>query len=69
MYVTKSGDTWDLIARAVYGNEYHADALMAANPKYIDVYQFSSGVALNTPDVEDTREGTLPPWKFEATYD
>lgn len=69
MYVTKSGDTWDMIARAVYGNEYHADALMAANPKYIDVYQFSSGVALNTPDVEDTREGTLPPWKFEATYD
>lgn len=69
MYVTKSGDTWDMIARAIYGNEYHADALMAANPKYIDVYQFSSGVALNTPDVEDTREGTLPPWKFEATYD
>lgn len=69
MYVTKSGDTWDRIARAVYGNEYHADALMAANPKYIDVYQFSSGVALNTPDVEDAREGTLPPWKFKATYD
>ena len=32
MYTTKSGDTWDVIAKEVYGSEYHADALMAANP-------------------------------------
>ena len=31
MYTTKSGDTWDVIAKEVYGSEYHADALMAAN--------------------------------------
>ena len=30
MYTTKSGDTWDVIAKEVYGSEYHADALMAA---------------------------------------
>ena len=30
-YITKSGDTWDLVAKQVYGSEYHADALMEAN--------------------------------------
>ena len=25
MYTTKSGDTWDVIAKEVYGSEYHAD--------------------------------------------
>lgn len=68
-YTTKSGDTWDVIAREVYGSEYHADALMAANPKYIDTFRFSSGVVLNTPEVADGREGTLPPWKYEAKYE
>ena len=24
MYTTKSGDTWDVIAKEVYGSEYHA---------------------------------------------
>lgn len=68
-YTTKSGDTWDVIAKEVYGDEYHADALMAANPKYIDTFRFSSGVVLNTPEVADARAGTLPPWKYEAKYE
>ena len=33
MYTTKSGDTWDVIAKEVYGSEYRADVLMAANPQ------------------------------------
>ena len=43
MYTTKSGDTWDVIAKEVYGSEYHADALMAANPEHIDTFRFSAG--------------------------
>lgn len=68
MYKTKSGDTWDTIARAVYGSEYRADVLMAANPQHIDTFFFSAGVELNTPAVEEERAGTLPPWKYEARY-
>lgn len=34
-YITKSGDTWDAIAKAVYGSEYRADALMEANRAHI----------------------------------
>ena len=60
MYTTKSGDTWDVIAKEVYGSEYHADALMAANPEHIDTFRFSAG---------DARAGTLPPWKYEAQYE
>lgn len=69
MYTTKSGDTWDVIAKEVYGSEYHADALMAANPEHIDTFRFSAGVVLKTPTVEDARAGTLPPWKYEAQYE
>ena len=55
--------------KEVYGNEYHADALMAANPEHIDTFRFSAGVVLKTPTVEDARAGTLPPWKYEAQYE
>ena len=65
-YTTKSGDTWDVIAKAVYGNEYLADVLMAANPEYIDTFSFSAGVKLNAPALEEQRDGLQPPWKFEA---
>ena len=51
MYTTKSGDTWDVIAKEVYGSEYHADVLMAANPQEIDTFIFNAGVELH-PGVE-----------------
>ena len=61
MYTTKSGDTWDVIAKEVYGSEYHADVLMAANPQEIDTFIFNAGV--------EERDGLMPPWKYEASYD
>ena len=69
MYTTKSGDTWDVIAKEVYGSEYHADVLMAANPQEIDTFIFNAGVELNTPALAEERDGGLPPWKYEANYD
>lgn len=63
-YVTKSGDTWDRIARAVYGDEYQAGTLMAANRERIGTFLFSAGVELKTPTVDVTADGTLPPWKY-----
>ena len=68
-YITKSGDTWDVIAKEVYGSEYHADVLMAANPEHIGTFAFSSGVELSTPELTEVRDGLLPPWKYEAAYD
>ena len=43
-YITKSGDTWDAIAKAVYGSEYRADALMEANRAHIGTFVFQAGV-------------------------
>lgn len=68
-YITKSGDTWDLVAKQVYGSEYHADTLMEANRDQINTFIFSAGVALNTPALKESRDGLLPPWKYEANYD
>ena len=68
-YITKSGDTWDAIDKAVYGSEYRADALMEANRAHIGTFVFQAGVELNTPALEEARDGGLPPWKYEASYD
>lgn len=68
-YITKSGDTWDMIAKKVYGSEYHADILMAANAAHIETFIFQAGVELSTPALEEERNGLLPPWKYEANYD
>lgn len=56
-YITKSGDTWDAIAKAVYGSEYRADALMEANRAHIGTFVFQAGVELNTPALEEARDG------------
>ena len=69
MYRTKSGDTWDGIAKAVYGSEYYADVLMEANREHIETFLFQAGVELNTTALEEERDGGLPPWKYEASYD
>ena len=68
-YITKSGDTWDMIAKEVDGSEYHADVLMAANAAHIETFIFQAGVELSTPALEEERNGLLPPWKYEANYD
>ena len=67
--ITKSGDTGDKIAKEVYGSEYHADVLMAANAAHIETFIFQAGVELSTPALEEERNGLLPPWKYEANYD
>nr|UWG23026.1 MAG: baseplate wedge protein [Bacteriophage sp.] len=65
-YVTKSGDTWDGIAKTVYGAERYADYLMQENPMLLDVYRFDAGVELATPALPEEKSGFLPPWKFEG---
>ena len=68
-YITKSGDTWDMIAKEVYGSEYHADVLMAANAAHIETFIFQAGVERSPPALEEDLNGLLPPWKYEANYD
>ena len=55
-YTTFSVDTWDSIAKTVYGAERYADYLMQQNPTKINVFRFDAGVELSTPALpEETR--------------
>lgn len=65
-YETVSQDTWDIIAKRVYGSEALMDQLIRANLQHRKTVFFSAGVVLNVPDI-DTESAefaeNLPPWK------
>ncbi len=64
MYVTKSGDTWDVIAKRLYGNEVFMADLMRANPEHMNVVIFPSSVRLVVPEIKTVKTAdNLPPWK------
>ena len=65
-YTTQMGDTWDIIAKRLYGNELHLSALIAANIDYRKVVVFKAGVKLEVPVVPTIEEMPiegLPIWK------
>jgi len=62
-YTTFQGDTWDKIAKKVYGKEMHAGFLMANNFIVLDTFVFPEGTVLNTPDLPEKLDGDLPPWR------
>lgn len=62
-YTTKQGDTWDWIARRVYGSERKFPYLMQQNPQYMDVFIFDGGVKLNCPELPQTVSETAPAWR------
>lgn len=64
---TQQGDTWDILAKRIYGSELYMDKLIKANIGHRTVVMFGAGVELEAPEVErsiitDEDEG-LPPWK------
>ena len=63
-YTTRTGDTYDLIALAVYNEELMASYIIKANPLYTGTLVFEEGVTLLIPDISDvTLPETLPPWR------
>ncbi|UHA74459.1 tail protein X [Paenibacillus sp. 481] len=62
-YVTIQGDTWDIVAHRMYGDERKMTLLMNANPDYAHIVVFGSGVKLFVPDAPIESADTLPPWK------
>ena len=42
LYETQLGDTWDIVAKLIYGSEIYADYLMQSNPKHIATAIFSA---------------------------
>ncbi len=64
--VTHQGDTWDILAKKIYGNELFMKELINANIHFRKTVIFSSGVVLNVPEIDTASseyEANLPPWK------
>lgn len=51
-YTTIQGDTWDMIAKKMYGDEFMMDLLMDYNPDYLDIVVFDSDYILEIPPIE-----------------
>ncbi|MBY0088395.1 tail protein X [Brevibacillus brevis] len=62
-YSTIQGDTWDMIAYRMYGNEYLMTELIDANPKHRNIVVFSAGTLIAVPEIADPEPDNLPPWK------
>jgi len=63
IYTTKQGETWDLIAYKIWGDEYLCGELIDSNPNYSEYLIFPRGINLIVPDIEREVQETLPPWR------
>lgn len=63
VYVTRSGDMWDGIAKEVYGDEMKADILMQANPDILRTVIFSAGTEIQCPEIALGSDISLPAWR------
>lgn len=66
-YTTIQGDTWDLIAYDLYGDESYMKTLIEANWDYIDTMVFESGVVLNVPEIAESADDDAPFWRSDDT--
>ena len=63
-YVTRLGDTFDLLALQAYNDEFMASEIIKANPDYADVLVFDANVALRLPVFASaTQTESLAPWR------
>lgn len=63
-YVTRAGDTFDLLALAAYDEEKLASYIIEANPMHMGTLVFGAGVSLRIPILEDTTApSSLAPWR------
>lgn len=61
-YRTKSGDTWDMVAKEVYGDELYTSLLMAGNQELLGYFVFPEGVRISLPEIPE-KENILPDWR------
>lgn len=62
-YKTVQGDTWDMIAKKVYGEEKYAGYLMESNRLLLDYMIFPGGVVLSIPELTEEQDADLPIWR------
>ena len=65
-YTTIQGDTWDLIAYKVYGEEKYMRYLLEANWPLIDTLVFSAGTVVTIPDLPEEPDEDAPFWRQDT---
>jgi phage tail protein X len=62
-YTTIQGDTWDMAAKKVYGEEKYLDYLMSNNFNCLNYFIFPAGISLKTPPLPTGRTNGVPVWR------
>ncbi len=62
-YITKQGDTWDIVAYQQMGDCKYTKDLMWANRLLLDYLIFPAGIVLTIPAAKEAASDKLPPWK------
>lgn len=62
-YTTVQGDTWDIIARKVYGDEKYAGYLMENNRLLLEYMIFPGGITMDIPELTEETDPDLPIWR------
>lgn len=62
-YTTVQGDTWDVIAKKIYGEEKYAGYLMENNRLLLDYMIFPGGITLDIPELTEEADQDLPIWR------
>lgn len=69
VYTASAGETFDLIALGLWGNEKYACDLICANPQYAGKMIFAGGEELRLPVIElgaeESPYATQAPWRDE----
>lgn len=58
MYTAREGQTWDMIAYEVYGDERYVQELITENPQYHDVAIFDGGERIAIPELVQEEDET-----------
>lgn len=62
VYKTEAGDTWDLIAFKLFGNENLMKELLEENIELSEIVIFPAGVELSIPEIKKDKKGGVAPW-------
>lgn len=69
VWIASSGESFDMIAFNVYGDEKYASEIMTANPTLCDKMNMTGGEIVKLPvidipeDIEEDYESANAPWK------
>ncbi len=65
-YITKTGDTWDMIAYNQLGSCKYTSQLMEANLDLLENAIFSAGCTVVLPEITTSNSVSVPPWRRKS---